>query len=79
MMTTVAAMLGAIPMAYGTGPSGEARRPLGLTVLGGLGLSQLMTLYLTPVIYTYLAGFTAKKKARTDAVVPPQPAQSFGD
>ncbi|MEI9813692.1 MAG: efflux RND transporter permease subunit [Acidobacteriota bacterium] len=78
MMTTAAAMLGAIPMALGSGPSGEARRPLGLTILGGLGFSQLMTLYLTPVIYTYMAAFTARRKASAKALTP-LPAPGFGD
>lgn len=79
MMTTAAAMLGAIPIAFGTGPGGEARRPLGLTVLGGLGVSQIMTLYLTPVIYTYMAAITSRKKAREEAPLAPQPAPGFGD
>jgi HAE1 family hydrophobic/amphiphilic exporter-1 len=59
MMTTMAALLGAVPIALGYGAGGEARQPLGLVVVGGLLFSQLVTLYLTPVFYIYMSALQA--------------------
>ena len=54
MMTTMAALLGAIPLAFGTGTGSELRRPLGITIVGGLLVSQALTLFTTPVVYLYM-------------------------
>ena len=73
MMTTMAAILGAVPIAIGYGAGGESRQPLGLVVVGGLLTSQLVTLYLTPVYYTYLAAlqnWNRDRKARKAKLIP---------
>ncbi len=73
MMTTMAAMLGAVPLAIGFGEGAELRRPLGIAIVGGLLVSQVLTLYTTPVIYLYLDRFRLWAQARKarGASVPP--------
>jgi HAE1 family hydrophobic/amphiphilic exporter-1 len=68
IMTTMAAFIGTLPIVVGTGPGGEARRPLGIAVCGGLIVSQLLTLYITPVVYVYLDRFQNWRKRRREAV-----------
>ena len=71
MMTTLAAMMGALPIALGTGASSELRQPLGIAVVGGLVVSQALTLFITPVLYIYmenLSGWLLRKPARRSSV-----------
>jgi HAE1 family hydrophobic/amphiphilic exporter-1 len=87
MMTTMAAFMGTLPIAVGFGAGADARRTLGVAVVGGLVFSQFLTLYITPVFYTYmdafqerLTGWTARRRAhRPDAATPePMPLPSAG-
>jgi multidrug efflux pump subunit AcrB len=65
LMTTMAALLGGLPLALGTGTGSELRRPLGITIVGGLMLSQVLTLYTTPVVYLYLNRFQTRMRELT--------------
>jgi hydrophobic/amphiphilic exporter-1 (mainly G- bacteria), HAE1 family len=67
MMTTMCALVGTLPIALGWGAGAESRRPLGLTVVGGLLVSQLLTLYITPVYYVYIEGTRLKWSNRRKA------------
>ena len=74
LMTTMAALLGAVPLVIATGPGSELRRPLGITIIGGLLVSQMLTLYTTPVIYLLLDRLHQRWGGRRRAPQPPEPA-----
>jgi multidrug efflux pump len=65
-MTTMAALLGGVPLAFGSGTGQELRRPLGITIVGGLIFSQLLTLYTTPVIYLGFASLAKKFRRKPE-------------
>ena len=79
MMTTMSALMATMPIALGLGAGGESRRALGLTVVGGLMVSQLFTLYITPVIYLYMESahqWYLRKHARLAAVQAGSPTKA---
>jgi len=81
MMTTVAALLGAVPLAFGHGEGSELRQPLGISIVGGLMVSQVLTLYTTPVIYLYLDRFRlwVRRVRASGAQTPGQATAATGD
>ena len=68
LMTTMAALMGALPLAFGTGTGSELRRPLGITIIGGLIMSQLLTLYTTPVVYLTFDRMRLRVEGKRDDV-----------
>jgi HAE1 family hydrophobic/amphiphilic exporter-1 len=78
MMTTMAALAGTLPIALGLGAGGEARQPLGLAVVGGLLVSQTLTLYLTPVFYVYMEQLSEALSRRRAVDVAFEPVQESG-
>jgi multidrug efflux pump len=78
LMTTMAAMFGALPLAFGTGTGSELRRPLGIAIIGGLILSQMLTLYTTPVVYLELDRLRVKWLRAHGKLQTPAPLETAG-
>ena len=74
LMTTMAAIFGALPLAFGTGTGSELRQPLGITIVGGLLMSQLLTLYTTPVVYLEMDRMRLWAMGRGHGINAPEPA-----
>jgi multidrug efflux pump subunit AcrB len=79
MMTTMAALLGGLPLALGTGIGSELRRPLGITIVGGLIVSQALTLFTTPVVYLYMDKLRLRSSRKAAVLPPASPAASHAD
>lgn len=77
LMTTAAALFGAVPLAFGTGIGSELRRPLGLTIIGGLVVSQVLTLYTTPVVYLFLDRMRLRFKSALSSSAEPELQEAF--
>jgi multidrug efflux pump subunit AcrB len=78
MMTTMAALFGGLPLALGSGTGSELRRPLGITIVGGLLVSQILTLYTTPVVYIFFDRLAIRFRRRVhigNAIEEPLPAE----
>lgn len=76
LMTTMAAIMGALPLAFGSGTGSELRRPLGITIVGGLLMSQLLTLYTTPVVYLTMDRLRLRALGRSRDALPSRPVQA---
>jgi multidrug efflux pump len=76
MMTTMAALFGALPLAFGTGTGSELRRPLGITIVGGLIMSQMLTLYTTPVVYLFMDRLRLRLAGKTHDTLPGLPQEA---
>jgi multidrug efflux pump len=76
LMTTMAALFGALPLAFGTGTGSELRRPLGITIVGGLIVSQMLTLYTTPVVYLSFDRLRLRFRGKQPATLYPGTAEA---